>query len=59
MALLGLSERDRMIEYGCIELLPDLEDDVFCADVIIPCIEEAFSSGIDDWWPNFVADTCL
>jgi hypothetical protein len=59
MALLGLSERERMTEYNCIELLPGLEEDVFCADVIIPSIDESFSSGWDDWWASFVADMCL
>ena len=59
MALLGVSERDRMVIYSCIELLPDLECDVFCTDVIIPMIEESFVSGIDDWWPGFIADMCL
>ncbi|MDR1650413.1 MAG: hypothetical protein LBR87_01345 [Synergistaceae bacterium] len=59
MAVLGLSERERMVQYSCIELLPDLEDDILFADVVVPCIEESFSSGFDDWWPNFVADMCL
>ncbi|MDR2780781.1 MAG: hypothetical protein LBB28_06620 [Synergistaceae bacterium] len=59
MALLGLSERERMTEYNCIELLPELEEDVFCVDVIIPPIDESFVSGLDDWWANFVADMCL
>ncbi|MDR1966228.1 MAG: hypothetical protein LBQ36_05920 [Synergistaceae bacterium] len=59
MAVLGLSERERMLEYACIELLPDLEEDVICTEVTIPSIEEAFSSGMEDWWANFVADMCL
>jgi hypothetical protein len=59
MALLGLSGRERMTEYNCIELLPGLEEDVFDTDVIIPSIEESFVSGWDDWWANFVADMCL
>ncbi|MDR0764303.1 MAG: hypothetical protein LBE65_01765 [Synergistaceae bacterium] len=59
MAVLGLSKHDRMIEYNCIDLLPDLEDDVLSCDVIIPAIEESFSMGLDDWWPSFVADMCL
>ena len=59
MAVLGLSERDRMVMYSCVDLLPDLEYDVFCSEVLIPVIEESFVSGIDDWWPIFVADMCL
>ena len=59
MAVLGLSERDRMVIHSCIELLPELEYDVFSSEVIIPSMEESFVSGFDDWWPNFVADTCL
>jgi hypothetical protein len=59
MALLGLSEREKMTEYSCIELLPGLEEDVFSVDVIIPTIDESFASGWDDWWANFVADMCL
>jgi hypothetical protein len=50
---------DRVASYHCVELLPELEDDVLGADVIIPAIDESFVSGIDDWWPNFVADMCL
>jgi hypothetical protein len=59
MALLGLSEREKMTEYNCIELLPGLEEDVFSVDVIVPSIDESFVSGWDDWWANFVADMCL
>jgi hypothetical protein len=59
MAVLGLPMRDRMVEYDCINLLPDLEDDVFAEDVILPAIEESFSSGLDDWWAVFIADVCL
>ena len=60
MAVLGLSERDRMIIYSCVDdLLPGLENDVFCSEVILPVIEESFISGIEDWWPGFVADMCL
>jgi uncharacterized radical SAM superfamily protein len=59
MALLGLSERERMAEFNCVELLPDLEEDVLCSDVIIPSVDEAFVCGWDDWWANFVADMCL
>ena len=60
MAVLGLSDRDRMLMYSCcVDLLPGLENDVFCSEVILPIIEESFVSGIDDWWPGFVADMCL
>jgi hypothetical protein len=59
MSLLGLPERDRIAEYSCIELLPELEEDVFSVDVIVPSIDESFVSGWDDWWANFVADMCL
>ena len=61
MAMLGLSERDRngLYMFGCIELLPALENEVFCSEVEIPVVEESFVSGIDDWWPGFVADVCL
>jgi hypothetical protein len=59
MAVLGLSERDRMVMYNSVDLLPDLEGDVFCSEVIFSVIEESFVSGIDDWWPGFVADMCL
>jgi hypothetical protein len=59
MAVLGLSERERMVEYNCVDLLPGLEGDVFCSEVILPVIEESFVSGMDDWWPSFIADMCL
>jgi len=59
MAVLSLSQQDRMLMYNCIDLLPDLECAVFSTDIIIPVIEESFVSGIDDWWPGFVADMCL
>ncbi|MDR0654326.1 MAG: hypothetical protein LBG12_13615 [Synergistaceae bacterium] len=60
MAVLGLSKQDRMIEYNCIDLLPDLENDVLGSeDVTIPGIEESFILGLEDWWPGFVTDMCL
>lgn len=59
MAVLGLSERERMLEYDSVELLPDLEEAVFFVDVIIPDLEESFVSGLDDWWGAFVADMYL
>ena len=59
MALLGMSASDRVIGYGGIELLPDLECDVICSEVVLQVIEEGFVAGLDDWWPNFVADMCL
>ena len=59
VALLYMPERERMTSYNGIELLSGLEDDVFCSEVVIPAIDEAFVSGIDDWWPNFVADMYL
>ena len=61
MAVLGLSERDRnaMYMFNCIELLPALESEVFCTDVIVPAIEESYIAAIDEWWPGFVADACL
>jgi hypothetical protein len=59
MAVLGLTEENRMVEYECVELLPGLENDVFCSDVETPSIEESFESGFDDWWANFMADMCL
>ena len=59
MAVLGLCERDRMVMYSCVDLLPGLESDIYCSEVIIPAIEESFVSGIEDWWPGFVADMCL
>ena len=59
MALLGMPDRERMVEYDCIELLPDLEESVLFVDVIIPDLEESFVSGLDDWWGNFVADMYL
>jgi hypothetical protein len=59
MAVLGLSERERMVEYNCVNLLPGLENDVFASEVIFPVIEESFISGMDDWWASFIADMCL
>ena len=59
MVVLSLPERDRMVMYSCVDLLPDLECDVYSAETFIPVIEESFVSGIDDWWPGFVADMCL
>ena len=59
MAVLSLPQRDRMVMYGCIDLLPDLECDVFSSEVHFTVIEESFVSGIDEWWPGFIADMCL
>ena len=59
MAVLSLHPRDRMLIYNCIDLLPDLESDIFSYEVNFPVIEESFVSGIDDWWPGFIADMCL
>lgn len=59
MALLGLSKHDRMLEYQCIDLLPDLEESVFFCDVMVPDIESSFVEGLDDWWGDFLADIYL
>lgn len=59
MALLSLAEKDRMVEYDCVDLLPDLEEDVFFDDVIITDLEDTFTSGLDDWWGGFVSDMYL
>ena len=59
VVLLYMPERERMTSYTGIELLSGLADDVFCSEIVIPAIDEAFVSGIDDWWPNFVADMYL
>ena len=59
MALLGLQAGDRMLEYECIDLLPDLEEDGFFVDTVIPDLEESFVSGLDDWWGDFISDMCL
>lgn len=59
MALFGLSCRERMLEYDCIDLLPDLEEDVQFVDVIVPDLEESFTAGLDDWWGDFVSDMYL
>jgi hypothetical protein len=48
-----------MLGYDSIDLLPDLEEDVFFDDSTIVDIEESFLSGIDDWWGGFVADMYL
>jgi hypothetical protein len=59
MALLGMADRDRNIEYDCVDLLPDLEEDVLFVDVLVPDLEESFVSGIDEWWSEFVSDMFL
>ena len=59
MALLGLSKRERMLEYDSVDLLPDLEESVFFGDVLIPDLEDAFVLGMDDWWGDFVSDMYL
>jgi hypothetical protein len=59
MAVLGLCAEDRMVEYEAVNLLPDLEASVLFDDVLIPGMEDAFISGIDDWWGSFIADMCL
>jgi hypothetical protein len=56
VATIGLSGRERMIEYDCIGLLPGLEEDVLFADVLIEGSEESYVSGLDEWWPDFVFD---
>ena len=59
MALFGIADRDRMIEYDCIDLLPDLEEDVLFVDVLASDLEESYASGLEDWWPSFVSDMFL
>lgn len=59
VALLGLRERDRMLEYDSIELLPDLEEDVLFVDLTISDLEDTFTSGLDDWWGGFTEDMFL
>ncbi|MDR3332064.1 MAG: hypothetical protein LBT08_05490 [Synergistaceae bacterium] len=59
MAVLGMSKGDRMLEYECIELLPDLEEDVFFVDILIPDLEESYVAGLDDWWGDFIAGSNL
>jgi hypothetical protein len=48
-----------MIEYDCIDLLPDLEEDVLFVDVLASDLEESYASGLEDWWPSFVSDMFL
>jgi hypothetical protein len=45
-----------MLEYECIDLLPDLEEDVLFIDTVIPDLEESYVLGMEDWWPDFVFD---
>jgi hypothetical protein len=52
-------DRDKNIEYDCVDLLPDLEEDVLFVDVLVPDIEESFCSGLDEWWAEFVSDMFL
>ncbi len=59
MALLSLPNSARMLEYDAVDLLPDLEEDVFFEDVVIVDLEEAFTVGLDDWWGGFVSDMYL
>lgn len=59
MALLNLSAQDRMLDYGCVDLLPELEEDVFFADTLVLDLEESFVLGIDGWWGDFISDFCL
>ncbi|MDR1915396.1 MAG: hypothetical protein LBQ58_02355 [Synergistaceae bacterium] len=59
MAVLGLDIADRMVQHEAVNMLPDLEEAVLCDDVLVPCLEESFISGIDDWWGSFIADMCL
>ena len=59
MALFGLSKRARMLEYDCIDLLPELEEDVQFVDIVIPDLEESFCAGLDEWWDGFVSDMYL
>jgi hypothetical protein len=48
-----------MLEYECIDLLPDLEEDVLFVDVLVSDPEESYVSGMEDWWPGFVSDMFL
>ena len=54
-----MSEKERIVDYDCILLLPGLEEGILFTDMIIPDLEESFSAGIDDWWGGFIADMCL
>lgn len=59
MALLTLSARERELEYQCVDLLPDLEVDVYYEDVLLVSLGDAYSDGMDDWWDGFVSDGYL
>ena len=59
MALLGLPERERNLEYECIGLLPDLEEAVLYTDTTIYDMESNFTFGIDEWWAEFIEDMSL
>lgn len=59
MALLTLGAGERMVEYDCVDLLPDLEEDVYFEDTAVIGIEDAYTSAIDEWWPGFVSDLYL
>jgi hypothetical protein len=56
MATIGLSEKERMLEYEGIGLLPGLEEDVLFVDVLVMGSEESYISGLEEWWPDFVFD---
>ena len=59
MALLNLPKSARMLEYDSVDMLPDLEEDVFFDDIVIVDLEEAYTAGLDDWWGGFVSDMYL
>ncbi|MDR3353885.1 MAG: hypothetical protein LBO21_02460 [Synergistaceae bacterium] len=59
MAVLGISEKERLLTFNSIDLLPDLEEEVFFDDIVIPDLVESYECGMDDWWGDFIAGSNL
>jgi hypothetical protein len=59
MAVLGMPDKDRLRTFESVDLLPDLEEEVFFDDVVIPDLIESYESGLDDWWGDFIAGSNL
>jgi hypothetical protein len=59
MAVLGLTESERMSIFSSIGLLPDLEEEILFIDLLIPDFIESFENGMEDWWGDFIAGSNL
>lgn len=54
---LDRNERQRMWQGNLF--LPLLEEEVFGDSLMEIPVEESYSIGLDEWWPEFIVGDCL